>query len=283
MNMRMLIVALVFFLVGGTSAVKSAQNQFYASVNGVDNTYCTDVAPCRSIQHATLVALQTDAGNVPVYINIGAGTFAECVNVAGTPLNSAATQAPWIYYIGQGTSTVWGGCSDQYGVLIANQGSDVAVQNMIMMGNGRGGQSILYAQLGGHIEVFSNMYFTKPRNCIFFTEDAGSFIQIWDAYTVYGVFTAGCHASATTNSYVEWNPGHYTILLEGSESYTTAFFVASANGTIYQDGNVLADGGVRGPKYTASTNGVIISGVLGGCSNLPGDQPGLLSTGGQCQ
>lgn len=259
-------------------------SDFYVATTGSDSNPCTSASPCLTIQHTTLVALGANNGGpgIPTQIiHIRAGTFTECVNVAGAPLNSASTSWPFFIYSGAGAgSTIWAGCNNQFGTLIANAGADVGIENLSISAIGIGAQNALYAQLGGHIEVFSGVLFLRALGCHMFTEDAGSFIQIWDSYTVNANTSNGCHAAATTNSYIEWNPGGFTIQLNTPETYTGYFFNASYNGVIYNDNNPIA-GTFTGNKGSVSVNGSVLTGV-GGCASLPGSGTSSITQNGVC-
>ena len=263
------------FFTGGTGA-SDINDCLAATVTGGHG-------PCATIQHTVNVAIATNAGGQRDTINLAAGTFTECVNVGAAPLNPYPFEGPTIIINGAGTiSTLWIGCNNQFGVLIVNGPAQVGIQNLEIEATGLSGQSALYAQLGGTIHVFAGMNFLQASNCHLNTENAGSSIQIWNAYQVQGNTTNGGHACATSNSYIEWNPNSFTITLNTPESYSGAFFQASFGGGLYQDNNTFA-GAATGTKFTATMNGWILSGVAGGCANLPGSVAGSTSTGGQCQ
>lgn len=248
-------------------------NQFYVSTTGSDaNDGLTAATPFLTLNHATQVALTTPASGDVTYINLAAGVWYESVVVNGAPpgsANSTLSLGVTLIYRGAGTSfTTWNGGPGVGGTLIVNGGGDVGVQNMLMMGTNGPGQSILFAQEGGHIHVYPGMVFGATYQQRFHAENAGSQIQFWGNYSSQG--SANNEIGVISGALVQHNNTDMVVTLNGTPTYTGAFIGASVGGIVNMNGTTWS-GAIAGgqPAYNVSGNAVLNTSGRGGGS-IPG-------------
>ena len=282
----------VFLLISAPALAQNAttvENSFYVSQTGTDaaNNCTASAAPCATITHAVNEAMSYNAGGAIQTIHLSAGTWNENVFVTGQPPGAGtANDDEQLLIDGDGqANTYWFGVAGQCGTLTANKGANVGVENLSIGNTSSPCGSALYANLGGEIQVFGGMTFQQVNSFHMYAEDAGSEIMIWNSYAIQGGdWTAQGDLGAFTNSMIEIaTPGTH-IVDNTPENYTSGFYTAGDNGTVFLDGvmtyaDVPDIGGVSCKVYM---NGVVDTGGTG-VANIPGKLGPNVSTGGQCQ
>lgn len=269
------------------AAGQTIQSQFYVSLSGVDAGMCIATSPCRTILYTVQTALASFAGGQPQQINIGPGTWNESVAVTGSAAGSAyaysaPSNAASLVFSGSGAnSTIWNGNAVMCGVLVANSGANVAVQNITMEAEGNQCQSVLYAQLGGQINVFEGVAFGPAYQAHLHAEDIGSQVQVWNDYAINA--GASSHAVFITGGEVAWNPAPVHVTMATHMSFPGGF-LSGSDLAVAMLGITAFSGGINpdGPLYVIHNGAVIDSGTVG-CANIPGFAPPIVTAGAQCQ
>ncbi|MHC2396059.1 hypothetical protein ACVMGC_000603 [Bradyrhizobium barranii subsp. barranii] len=98
-------------------------------------------------------------------------------------------------------------------------------------------------------------------------------------YTISG--DAGFHLLAVNNGYMA-NYLAGTVPLTGTLNFSQGFAYAKQGGVLYTSGMTFNPAGatVTGPRYAATSNGVIATGGGGGANYFPGSIAGSISNGG---
>lgn len=254
---------------------------FYVATTGTDTGLCTvSTSPCRTIQYAVSAALQSNAGGQIQTVQVGAGTFSEDVVVQGKSRNSGSTFTQSLVIQGGGSSTTFwqSGNSTQCGVLTANNGANISIQNLKITANGAlGCKSALFANLGGYINVFADTVFGSANHSMFQCEEPNSLIEIWNTFSIAG--NAQVMMDAETGCMIQVAPTGVTIAFASGGVFSSAVFNASALGLIVLQ-NYTVTNSATGKKFVVDMNAVI--NATGGCANLPGTVAGTTSSGGQC-
>lgn len=165
--------------------------------------------------------------------------------------------------------------------ISANLGAFIYVDSVTVTATGSSG---LYNPGGAGLLTwnaaifFKNVHFGVCQQAHIYSEWAGM-ISIWGgvgtAYTIVGGAT--WHVLSSDNSIIDVAGANVTLV--GTPNFSGAFASVAQNGVLGALGNTFT-GGATGPRYAASTNGVIQTGG-GGPNYFPGNAAGSTSYGGQ--
>jgi len=280
-EMKAVLLILAFtFSVLSTPAV--AQINFYVANGGVDTGSCqVSTAPCATLNYVTSQALQTPADGQIEVINMAAGSgWNESVAVTGSaPNDGTVGHNNQLIFDGGGPTTVWNGPTNSCGVLVANAGANVSVENMTMEAEGSTCQSVLFAQLGGLIQVYSGITFGPTYQQMMHAEGSGSQIEVWNSFNVAG--GAGSLVGVISGALIEFNPTGIDVTFSGTSAFNGPLISASVNGIVYLGSGLTFSGAMSGQSYGVSLNATIFTDGAG-CSIIPGS-PGTSSSNGICQ
>lgn len=259
---------------------------FYVSTTGVDAGDCTNVgSPCRHIAYAALQALKSNSGNGNQTVHLAAGTYTEDVVISGMGYNAGTNgQSQQLVFSGAGSgSTIWDTNSTaQCGVLTANYGANLSVTNMTLRDTGSTScKSLLFANLGGFINVLANVNFGAVHQSHMFCEEPGSLIEVWNNISITGPISPNprSHAQANTGCLIEYASS--TVTFNGTTiTWGTGFFEANDFAIVYLNsfGQVNS---TSGPRYALNTGLLNTNGV--GCGSTPGSSAGTTSNSGICK
>lgn len=237
-----------------------------------------------SIAAAVQLALKTPLDGSPHVVNLAAGQFIECVNVYGQPPGGLAqTGAGLIIRGAPNYTTLWNGIPQTPGTCIADAGSRVRLESLIVFCSQHNEGSPLYAQRGGGIDVGPgvSLGYAGPNGHLMHAEDVGSSIQLWNDLSIYAnTWEAQALIGVIGGAEFKAN-GPSVISRQGPPmpTFNQAFISAADLGIIYLHHGVTFPGGVvlkpDGSPVPAWCN---ISGIIDtqgqGGNNLPGSKPG---------
>lgn len=257
------------------------QSDFYAqpAPAGVDTGDCTNSAfPCATIKYAVRQALLAPTCGASQTIHLlGTSAFHETLNLSGgSPCNfGSVDRIGYRRLVISGvssTSTAWYGGTGVYdqGVIMCGPGCEISVENISFVCNQTTGQSCLFAQMGGVINVFGGNAFNTASVDHLHAENSGSQIMVWGSYTIQG--NAGnMHALAATGATIEYNPvsAGIVILNACACSFTYAMFNAQMAAQIFvATGTAFWGTWLAGNKYSVTAGGVFQT--FGRISAIPG-------------
>ena len=273
---------LVLFLVLAVSEPVYAQVNFYVANSGVDSGTCqVSTAPCATLNYVTQQALQTPANGQTEVIHLAAGSsWNESVAVTGAAPNDGTTaHNDQLIFDGGGPTTIWNGPTNSCGVLVANYGANVGVENMTMEAEGNTCQSVLFAQMGGLIQVYGGITFGPTYQQDMHAEGTGSQIEVWNSYTISAGI--GSDIGAVSGGMVEINPVGVTVTIENDPTFYSPFIQSEVGGIVYLGSGTHFVGATQGQSFTASSGAIIFTDGAG-CGMIPGSS-GSTSSGGICQ
>ena len=241
----------------------TADRTYYVATTGSDgNNGLTVGTPFLTIQKAAdVIAATLDIGINSVTIQLADGTY-----TAGVVVNPVLGTGQYIIKGNSATpaNTLISLSSDA--CIKATNGAVVTVTDLKLAStSGYGLQADKMAVLN-----YGNIEFGICAIHLY----ANTTSQIWaiSNYKISG--SASSHFCADFGGVVLCYGK--TITITGSPAFASGFAASSILGTIYAGGNTYV-GSATGKRYTASLNGVVVSGGVG----LPGSESGTTATGGQ--
>lgn len=273
-------ISVIFFvcwLFANSAAAQVWGVDFYVAPSGSDTMDCsTPAKQCASIHVAAAKAAQAGP-------QIGA---IQRIHVAAGGYNDAVTftaNTNRVDVIGAGSAvTTWNNVPGQCGTVIANTGANISVSHMKIVAVGDPCSSILYAQLGGIINVFEDVFLGLTYGAQIYCEGSGSQVEIWNQIQTVDA-GANNFIAVTSGCLVEFNPvPGVGVIFNANPTYHQSVIFAMVGGIVYLGQTITWLGAVNGPSYTAVSNGIIFTAGLG-CASLPGSSGGSVSSGGICQ
>lgn len=256
-------------------ACLSADTTFYVSTTGSDITGLgTSIAPWQTLQHAAqMLETSYDLNGFIVTVQLADGTYAQA-NFSGPLAGAVGNTGALIINGNSGTpSNVVinnGGGTFSGAAILSSNGAAITVQNLKVTATGPG----LYASKGGVMRVGSGVEFGTCA--IHMQADSSGFLGTGgSAYKIDN--GAPIHLYATTGGTVNISG---SVVTTTSNTFSTAFAVATILGNINADGATFPAAACAGTRYSATLNSVIVTGG-GGANFFPGNSAGSTATGGQ--
>jgi hypothetical protein len=267
---------LVAALLASVAAVSrerlTAHRTYYVRTDGSDaNAGLADDAAGAflTIQKAVdVIAEQVDLAGFNVTIQVRDGTYAAPV----------LAEVPWV---GDGTVTIQGNNATPGNVIVSATSADAvkAMGGAVLLvrdlevrttTSGMG----LNAEAGGSIS-YQNMRFGACAESHICARDLG-YIECTGSYAVAG--NAVSHLAASRSGVIRF-PAAVTVTLTGPPAFSGQFAVAERCGVLQAPG-ITFSGSATGKRFSAKTNGVIVT-ADAGASYFPGDAAGEVRSGGR--
>lgn len=223
------------------------------------------------------IMARLDVGGQNVTVNIADGSYPPLACV-GTPVGSA--EGSGVTFVGDQVSPSSVVISNPNGMAIyAALGAYVSIQELRVQAGGTGGDwsgngTGLLANYGGFVGI-SNIDFGTCSTAHMISQGGGGLVSGGAPYSISG--NAPVHMS------VDFSGGGLSMVdsrvtLYNTPTFSSAFATAGTCGSLLAY-NMTFNGTAHGPRYLATTNGIITCG--GNPTYFPGDQPGSVNTGGQ--
>jgi hypothetical protein len=247
----------------------SAGRAYYVAGSGNDssNDGLSSGSPFKTIQRAIDAALLLDCRGHDVSIIVADGTYSEGFLVTGQMLNvgnfgivgNATTPANCKISVSNGN------CASIYGAIVSIDGFELSTT---------GSGDCLLLQYGAIVR-YGNLTFGA---CAGFHIDVGTGSRAfaWVDYQISGGAIGHFHTDGCAHVFT--NP--ITITLSGTPHFAAYFGGASLGGQ-QSLVNLTYSGAATGRRYVAHKGGVIDVGMSGSETTLPGDLPGIVSSGGR--
>ena len=250
---------------------------FYVVSGGSDALDCaTPAEACGTIHGAAgkAVAFGRQPGGIQ-HIHVAAGGYNDSVNF-NADVNLVSVE-------GAGSSiTNWNNTPGSCGTVIANTGANIRLSGFDISAVGDPCGSAVYAQLGGVINISSDIVLGLAYKAQLYCEGSGSQVQVWQPIVVRGGGASNL-AAAASNCLIEFNPvAGISVTFNPTQSYSGSVLYAMTNASIYLGSTLTWVNAVNGVSFNVSRNATIDTDG-NGCSSLPGSLPGVFATNGVCQ
>jgi hypothetical protein len=267
------------FQVFGTDAQPRLQapRTYFVATNGSDsNDGLTAATPFLTIQHAINVCSIFNQNGFDITIFIANGTYVTATSIVCPVINGSGN----IYITGNAASP-------QAVTITCNSGSTFQIYGPWYHFNGLRLQSLAaaVADPGKGLTFDAGQGYAQNiafgicnDGCI----NAGGSASVLLSGTFWLELNTPCFVQGIFGGFCETNEVTWpTINLNSGLTFSRAFVVASYTAIVSLRFAAINLGGATfGPRYLASTNGVVSSGGSGP-NYFPGDQPGVTASGGQ--
>lgn len=256
-------------------------NLYVNAATGSDtNNGLTPTTAYATPQAAWVFIMQRlDVGGWTVTVNIADGSYPPLV-CEGSPVGALGGSG--VLFIGDQASPSSVVIGNPNGVAIGvGMGAVVGLAAVRVQAGGtmvdyNGTGTGIIADRGGYLGI-SNVDFGTCSTGHMTAQNGGSIITLGAPYSISG--NAPFHSQAQTGGNLSLADSHVTIY--NTPTFSTGFMVAVESGTA-NAWSMVFNGAAHGPRWVASTNGVIICHNANPNAYFPGDVAGITNSGGIC-
>jgi len=269
----------------------AARRDLFVETTGTDTGTCQSLATaCKTLDYAGKQSASLMFGNQLTQINMGTGTFDVGMFILG-PLMGAVGNAPpqrSIRVSGAGHAnthlTVTDPAKWPYLAAILVSGYAVVSLGGLSISDTVTGACDMFSQQNGYVQLFnwtgtgdSDVWWGTANVCHIHTESGGQF-ETSVSYTIDDAGATPYHYTFGGGSYIQIDPGSYTINCTGAHAYT--YFAQGDGNAQLQLGNAgfSGCGTVTGPRWSL-LGGANIRSSSASFTFLPGDAPGVTNGG----
>jgi hypothetical protein len=249
----------------------TANRTYYVATTGNDsNSGLTAGTPFATIAKAMSAVGSLDVGTCAATVQLANGTYTEAVVI---PKLVGSGSLKLVGNAATPGSVVVCGLTQTPTVKVSN-GAALTLTDMELRGHATG-LALLYVASHSRCE-FGNITFGAGNPAHYHIQaEAACAVTAAGNYKIAA--SAGCHVCSSNGSSVTLSGR--TVTLVGSLAFSWMFAASQALAYIAASGMTFV-GSATGPRYSASTNGVINTNG-GGANYFPGNSAGSTTTGGQ--